>query len=53
VEDSDATFRVALSNDAVSIMEPNDRPHGERMSGITDPCGNTWWIASPLPSSVG
>ena len=53
VEDSDATFRVALCNGAVSIMEPNDRPHGERMSGIIDPCGNTRWNASPLPSSAG
>ena len=53
MEDADVAYRVALSNVAVSIMEPKDRPHGERISGITDPCGNTWWIASPLPASIG
>ena len=53
VEDSDATYRAALSNGATSIMEPNDRPHGERMAGITDPCGNTWWIAAPLHTDDG
>ena len=50
VEDADVTYRTALLNGARSIMEPNDRPHGERMAGVTDPVGNTWWIASALPN---
>ncbi|MGI9353904.1 MAG: VOC family protein [Rhizobiaceae bacterium] len=45
VEDSDAAYEAALRAGAVSLMEPNDRPHGDRMAGIKDPCGNVWWIA--------
>ena len=51
VADADAVYDGALRQGATSIMEPNDRPHGERMAGLTDPCGNIWWIASQLPSS--
>ena len=46
VENADATYARALNNGAVSLMEPNDRPHGDRMAGIKDPCGNIWWIAT-------
>jgi uncharacterized glyoxalase superfamily protein PhnB len=46
VSNADATYKAALRSGAVSIMEPNDRPHGDRMAGIKDPCGNTWWIAT-------
>lgn len=47
VEDADTAYRSALHLGANSLMEPNDRPHGERMAGIKDPCGNIWWLASP------
>ena len=46
VEDCDSIYGLALQSGAVSIMEPNDRPHGDRMAGIKDPCGNIWWIAT-------
>ena len=46
VEDADATYETALRCGATPLMEPNDRPHGDRMAGIEDPCGNIWWIAS-------
>ena len=46
VEDAEITFSKALTAGATTIMEPNDRPHGERMAGIKDPCGNIWWIAN-------
>ena len=48
VDDADATHARAVGLGAVSVMAPNDRPHGARMGGIKDPCGNIWWIASPL-----
>ncbi|MGI9390649.1 MAG: VOC family protein [Boseongicola sp.] len=48
VKDTDATYKTALSSGAISLMEPNDRPHGDRMAGIKDPCGNVWWIATHL-----
>ncbi|MEM7269963.1 MAG: VOC family protein [Pseudomonadota bacterium] len=47
VENADETYRSALALGAASLMDPNDRPHGDRMAGVTDPCGNVWWIASP------
>ncbi len=47
VSDVDAAFRKALDEGASAVMEPNDRPHGDRMAGLRDPCGNTWWIATP------
>ena len=46
VDDVDVVFSKALSADAISIMESNERPHGDRMAGFKDPCGNIWWIAS-------
>ncbi len=47
VDDVDATFARALQHGASTLMEPNLRPHGDRMAGFRDPCANTWWIASP------
>ena len=46
VEDADTCYHSALTLGAESTMEPNDRPHGDRMAGVKDPCGNIWWIAS-------
>ncbi len=46
VDDVELAFSEALSVGAVSIMEPNERPHGDRMAGVKDPCGNIWWIAT-------
>ncbi len=46
VEDADITFSKALQAGATALMEPNNRPHGDRMAGVKDPCGNIWWIAS-------
>ena len=46
VEDTDATYEAALGSGAATLMEPNNRPHGDRMAGIKDTCGNIWWIAT-------
>ncbi len=46
VDDADGAYREALRCGGASLMEPNDRPHGDRMAGIKDPCGNIWWIAT-------
>jgi PhnB protein len=45
VADADATYLNALKNGGQSIMEPDDKEYG-RSCGITDPCGNVWWITS-------
>ena len=47
VSDVDETFAKALKAGATLIMEPNVRPHGDRMAGVKDPCENIWWIATP------
>jgi len=50
VDDADAAYERALTLGAVSLMEPNARPHGDRMAGIKDPCGNVWWLATGFPA---
>jgi len=45
VEDADATYRKALEEGGTSIMEPADQEYG-RSGGVSDPCGNSWWITS-------
>ncbi|WP_424345502.1 VOC family protein [Ilumatobacter sp.] len=45
VDDVDARFTRVLQEGASTLMEPNDRPHGDRTAGFRDPCANTWWIA--------
>lgn len=47
VKDADETYKKALENGAVSVMEPANQSYG-RSGGITDPCGNTWWITNNL-----
>lgn len=51
VSEVEATYHKALAAGAASLMTPNTRPHGDRMAGITDPCGNIWWLASHVPAS--
>lgn len=48
VDDADTVFEEALKAGAEAVMQPNVRPHGDRMAGVKDPCGNIWWIASKL-----
>lgn len=48
VEDADAAYRRALAAGGVSIMEPQDNFYGDRHGGITDPPGNTWWLATHI-----
>ena len=47
VENADDTYRMALNNDATSLMGLSDQEYG-RTCGITDPVGNVWWITSVL-----
>lgn len=46
VTDVDATYRAAMDAGAESVTEPMDQFWGDRVAGIKDPAGNTWWIAS-------
>lgn len=46
VEDADAVYERALRAGATSIAEPTDKPYQERMAGVRDAAGNTWWIST-------
>jgi PhnB protein len=46
VKDADATYRRALVAGATSVREPSDYPWGDRVAGVKDSSGNTWWIAT-------
>jgi PhnB protein len=48
VDNADETYKLALQNGAVNVMEPADRDYG-RACGVQDPFSNTWWITSLLP----
>jgi PhnB protein len=48
VPDVDATYRAALGAGASSVREPADQRWGDRVSGVKDSFGNTWWIATHL-----
>ncbi|MHB8382865.1 MAG: VOC family protein [Candidatus Binataceae bacterium] len=51
VPDADATYERALSAGATSSREPADQTWGDRVCGIKDPSGNTWWIATHKASA--
>jgi len=48
VDSCDETHKKALAAGAKELMPPMDQPYNDRMSGVTDPTGNTWWIAQHL-----
>lgn len=48
VPDCDAVYQRALAAGAKSIQEPADQPYGDRTSGVADPFGNTWYIATRI-----
>jgi len=45
VEDCDETYAEALQAGATSLREPADQPYGDRVAGVLDPFGYTWWVA--------
>jgi PhnB protein len=47
-EDCDILYRQAIAAGATSLREPADQPYGDRMSGVTDPFGYKWWIATHI-----
>lgn len=48
VENADQTFARALLHGARKISDPKDMPYQDRQAGVTDPCGNIWWISTHL-----
>jgi len=48
VPDTDAVFKKAVAAGGQAIMEPTDMFYGDRNGGVTDPCGNHWWIGTHI-----
>lgn len=48
LDDVDAVYRSALAAGAEPIMEPADQFYGDRMGGVKDPTGTTWWLATHI-----
>lgn len=46
VADVDKVHQQALKAGAQLVMEPTDQDYGERSSGVRDPFGNSWYIAT-------
>jgi len=46
VADVDAVYDRAIAAGAVSLSTPETRDYGDRVAGITDPAGNTWWLCA-------
>jgi PhnB protein len=46
--DCDAMYHQAIAAGATSEREPADQPYGDRMSGVKDPFGYRWYIASHI-----
>ncbi len=51
VPDVDATYKRALELGAKSLRGAADMTWGDRVAGIKDRCGNTWWIATAKESN--
>ena len=46
VADVDAVYAKAVSAGGKSLREPTNEFYGDRSSGVEDPAGNQWWIAT-------
>ncbi|MFZ2063832.1 MAG: VOC family protein [Candidatus Binatus sp.] len=46
VPDVDATYKRAVGLGAKAIREPANMTWGDRVGGVKDTSGNTWWIAT-------
>ena len=47
-ENCDALYKQALGAGAEGIREPADQPYGDRMSGVKDPYGYQWYLATHI-----
>jgi PhnB protein len=46
--DCDAVYAQAMAAGALSLRAPEDQPYGDRMSGVRDPFGYKWYIATHI-----
>jgi PhnB protein len=50
VPDADTVYQDAVQAGAKSLYPPADQPYGDRVGGVEDAWGNTWYIATHLGS---
>ncbi|MEM1265362.1 MAG: VOC family protein [Pseudomonadota bacterium] len=48
VEDVDAAFAAALAAGGTEMMPISEQFYGDRAGGVSDPCGNIWWLATQV-----
>jgi uncharacterized glyoxalase superfamily protein PhnB len=48
VPDADAVYAQAMRAGATSVETPQDKPYGDRVAGVKDAWGNSWFIATYL-----
>lgn len=48
VPDVDAAYRRAIDAGGHSVQEPVQKGDPDRRAGVTDPAGNTWWLATQV-----
>ena len=48
VEDCDAVYKQALGAGATSTREPANQPYGDRMAGVKDPFGYSWYLGTHI-----
>ena len=46
IADVDAVHQAAVAAGATELYPPTDHDYGERGSGVRDPFGNHWWLAT-------
>lgn len=46
--DVDSAYASALAAGGSSLQAPADQFYGDRVSGVSDPAGNQWWIATHI-----
>jgi PhnB protein len=46
VEDTDAVYAQAMAAGGTSLREPRTEFYGDRMAGVRDSQGNSWWLAT-------
>jgi PhnB protein len=51
VDDCDAVCARSVAAGAASVGDPADRPYGERSGFVTDPFGNTFYVATRFASA--
>jgi uncharacterized glyoxalase superfamily protein PhnB len=48
VDDVDAWYERAVAGGATPMDEPKDQFYGDRVGAVTDPFGNTWYMATHI-----